>query len=180
MFSTLKYVNAPNFEKFRNSWSASYLGGFVVHSKAFDGLGGNFPIGFLMWQTDQNTSTKQEIVEITTEVLDKNSQPIGEKIYYNLPNTRLLSNWIGKQKSNEIDALPLINAVTPTTKTVGVRRTNWADGAIGHILSGGNDLQHAEQQTAVFSSVHSIGHAGGFFVTAENLLQSVTIFQCAN
>ena len=36
MFSTLKYVNAPNFEKFRSTWSAKYLGGFVVHSKALD------------------------------------------------------------------------------------------------------------------------------------------------
>lgn len=25
MFSTLKYVNAPNFEKFRQVWSAKYL-----------------------------------------------------------------------------------------------------------------------------------------------------------
>lgn len=46
MFSTLKYVNAPNFEKFRSIWSAKFKGGFVVHSKAFDGLNGNFPIGF--------------------------------------------------------------------------------------------------------------------------------------
>lgn len=38
MFSKMKYVNAPNFEKFREFWNASYLGGFVVHSKAFDGL----------------------------------------------------------------------------------------------------------------------------------------------
>ena len=48
MFSTLKYVNASNFEKFRDAWHAKYLGGFVVHSKAFDGLSGNFPIGFLV------------------------------------------------------------------------------------------------------------------------------------
>jgi hypothetical protein len=48
IFSKLKYVNAPNFEKFRELWSAAYLGGFVVHSKAFDGLKGDFPIGFLI------------------------------------------------------------------------------------------------------------------------------------
>lgn len=56
MFSTLKYVNAPNFEKFREAWNAQYLGGFIVHSKAFDGLKGNFPIGFLVWKTN-NTPT---------------------------------------------------------------------------------------------------------------------------
>jgi hypothetical protein len=62
MFSTLKYVNAPNFEKFRNQWNAKYLGGFVVHSKAFDGLVGNFPIGFLCWKIHQNVAKTLAIV----------------------------------------------------------------------------------------------------------------------
>ncbi len=176
MFSTMKYINAPNFEKFRQEWNAQYQGGFVVHNQAFDGLSGKFPIGFLIWKTDQTVAIKTPITEISVDVLDKNALAIGEKVYCNLPNSQLLTNWIGRQKSNQVDALPLINATTPTTKTIGVRRTKWADGAIGHILIGGNDLQHAEQQTAVFSSVHSIGHAGGFFITAENLLQSVVVF----
>lgn len=176
MFSTMKYVNAPNFEKFRQEWNAQYQGGFVIHNRAFDGLSGKFPIGFLIWKTDQTAIVRSPIVNISVDVLDKNALAIGEKIYCNVPNTQLLTNWVGRQKPNNSDALPLINAITPTTKTVGVRRTKWADGAIGHILMGGNDLQHAEQQTAVFSSVHSIGHAGGIFITPENLLQAVVIF----
>jgi hypothetical protein len=176
MFSTMKYINAPNFEKFRQAWNAEYQGGFVVHNKAFDGLNGKFPIGFLIWKTDQLNAVKTTITEIAVDVLDKTAHPIGEKIYCNVPNSKLLTNWIGRQKANDTDALPLINAVTPITKTAGVRRTKWADNAIGHVLIGGNDLQHAEQQTAIFSSVHSIGHAGGFFITPENLLQAVTIF----
>jgi hypothetical protein len=175
MFSTLKYVNAPNFEKFRAVWNAKYLGGFVVHSKAFDGLKGDFPIGFLVWATNQNATNKQPIIEITAETLNKNVEPIGEKCFYNLPNTQLLTNWIGRQKANDVDVLPLINAITPTTKTKGVRRTTWADGAIGHMLSDSNDLQNAIQ-TGLFSSVHSIGHKGGFFVTSENLWQAAVIF----
>ena len=53
MFSTLKYVNAPNFQDFRKKWSPKYLGGFIVHSKSFDGLKGNFPIAFLIWDTSK-------------------------------------------------------------------------------------------------------------------------------
>ena len=176
MFSTMKYINAPNFEKFRQAWNAQYLGGFVIHNQAFDGLSGKFPIGFLIWKTDQITAIKTPITQISVDVLDKNALAIGEKIYCNVPNTQLLTNWIGRQKSNQVEALPLINATTPTTKTVGVRRTKWADGAIGHMLCDSNDVQHAEQETAVFSSVHSIGHAGGFFITADNLLQAVVVF----
>ncbi len=167
MFSTMKYINAPNFEKFRLAWNAQYLDGFVVHNQAFDGMSGKFPIGFLIWQTDQTAVFKTPITEISVDVLDKNAQAIGEKVYCNLPNSQLLTNWIGRQKSNAVDALPLINATTPTTKTVGVRRTKWADGAIGHMLCDSNDVQHAEQETAVFSSVHSIDHAGGFFITKK-------------
>ena len=48
-YSPLKYISAPNFEQFRQVWHAKYLGGFVVPSKAFDGLTGSFPIGFLVW-----------------------------------------------------------------------------------------------------------------------------------
>jgi hypothetical protein len=176
MFSTMKYINAPNFEKFRQEWNAQYQGGFVVHNQAFDGLSGKFPIGFLIWKTDQTAVVKAPIIEISVDVLDKNALAIGEKVYCNVPNSQLLTNWIGRQKSNQVEALPLINATTPTTKTIGVRRTKWADGAIGHILIGGNDLQHAEQQTAVFSSVHSIGHAGGFFITPDNLLHAMVVF----
>ena len=176
MFSTMKYINAPNFEKFRQTWNAQYLAGFVVHNQAFDGLSGKFPIGFLIWKTDQTAKLKTPITEISVDVLDRNTQAIGEKMFYNVPNSQLLTNWIGRQKSNEIDALPLINATTPTTKTTGVRRTKWADRAIGHMLCNSNDVQHTEQQTAVFSSVHSIGHAGGFFITPENLLQAAAVF----
>lgn len=176
MFSTMKYINAPNFEKFRQAWNAKYQGGFVIHNQAFDGLSGKFPIGFLIWKTDQAAVVKSPIDEISVSVLDKSARAIGEKRYYNLPNTQLLTSWIGRQKSNNEDALPLTNAITPTTKTGGLRRTKWADGAIGHMLCDSNDLQHAEQQTAMFSSVHSIGHSGGFFVTRENLLQAITIF----
>lgn len=48
MFSKLKYVNAPNFERFREKWHDEYEGDFIVHSKAFDGLKGDFPIGFFV------------------------------------------------------------------------------------------------------------------------------------
>ena len=115
MFSTLKYVNAPNFEKFRESWSATYRDGFIVHSQAFDGLKGNFPIGFLIWKTDQHSKKRVVIDEVTTEVLNKDVQPIGEKKFYNLPNKIFLNTWIDRPKSNGIPCIALKNAITPYT-----------------------------------------------------------------
>lgn len=176
MFSTLKYVNAPNFEKFRATWNARFLGGFIVHSKSFDGLKGNFPIGFLIWKTNQQALVRTPISEIAVEVLDKNVQPIGEKTFYNLPNTSFLSEWLDRSRKNDQEVIPLINAVTPTTKTEHVRNTKWSQNAIAHFFCNGNDLQNSGTMTAIFSSVHSIGHAGGYFITPENLWKASIIY----
>lgn len=173
MFSKLKYVNAPNFEKFRNQWNAKYLGGFVVHSKAFDGLKGDFPIGFLCWKLNQNAKKKITIKEISTDVLDKKAQLIGEKHFYNLPNETFLNGWLNRPKANKVDVIALKNSISPATSKITV--TTWSDDAIGYMLCDSNDMQHSGQ-TALFSSVYRVGHDGGFYVNPENLWQAAVIF----
>ncbi len=56
-FSTLKYVNSTNFIKFRQAFKAKFLKGFIVPAYTFDNVKGNFPIGFLIW----NTSKKEDL-----------------------------------------------------------------------------------------------------------------------
>ena len=173
MFSKLKYVNAPNFEQFRGIWNAKYLGGFVVHSKAFDGLTGNFPIGFLVWQTNKNSTKKHAITEISTDVLDKKAQAIGEKRFYNLPADQLLTRWVVRPKPNKTEALPLKNAIVSATKTKDIRGTLWSDNAIGCLYAHASDMQNANL-TALLSSGYS--SPGAFFVNAENLWQAAIMF----
>jgi hypothetical protein len=174
MFSTLKYVNAPNFESFRAQWDSEYIGGFVAPSKSFEGLKGSFPIGFLIWQTSHGDNNLSQISEILVDVLDKDARPIGEKRFFNLPTNAFLSEWIVRPRSNDVDSVPLKNAITPATTSKDVRGTKWADGAIGGMLCAGNDLQHSSTLTALLSSGFS--SAGGYFVTEENLWKSAVIF----
>ena len=108
MFSKLKYVVAPNFEEFRKNWQAQYLGGFAVHSKAFDGLKGDFPIGFLIW----DTAKKVAITSVEAEALAKNGESIGSKTFSNRPASTYLNKWITPPQVNNELALPLSNAVT--------------------------------------------------------------------
>ena len=171
VFSKLKYVNAPNFERFRQIWNAQYLAGFIVHSKSFEGLKGDFPIGFLMWSTNQNSKKKTKITEITTEVLNKKVQAIGEKKFYNIPNKQFLSLWMPRLKTDSIN-IPLKNAITPQDKHAKV--SSWVSNAIGYMYCNSNDIQNATQQTAITSSVFSTGN--GFYVTKENLWQTAIIF----
>jgi hypothetical protein len=179
IFSKLKYVNAPNFEKFRENWNAKYLGGFVVHSKSFEGLKGNFPIGFLVWKTYPLTPAltglkKKTFTQISTEVLDKNAKPIGEKSFYNISSECFLSEWIKRPRSNKTDALPMKNAITPASVTKDLRGDKWADNAIGSMLSNSNMLQNAGTLTAIFSS--GFGSAGAFFIIPENLWQVSIVY----
>ena len=167
MFSKLKYVNAPNFEEFRAKWKAEYLGGFVVHSKAFDGLKGDFPIGFLVWDT-----RKRKLVgEILTEALDKDGNEVGPKSFYRVPSEQFLSGWLPRLKTTTKN-IPLKNAVAPQTAHAKV--SSWHEGAIGYLLANSNDMQNAGTLTAVFSSVYSAGN--GFYITPGNLWQVGIVF----
>lgn len=172
MFSTLKYVNAENFEDFRGKWSAGYLGGFVVPSYVFDGVDGSFPIGFLIWQTNQKLNSNPTISAITVDVLDEQASPIGEKQFHKIPTKMFLNVWFKRPRTNDVSVIPIKNALAPATAKPSV--TTWSDGAIAYMSCAGNDFQQASRLTALYSSVFGNGH--GFYVTNENLWQSAIVF----
>ncbi len=170
IFSKLKYVNASNFEDFRKHWDADYIGGFIVDSKSFEGLKGSFPIGFLIWQTSHGDNNLSQISKISVDVLDKYARPVGEKEFYNIPQSEFLNNWIERLKTNT-NIVPLKNVVHPQPAKAKV--TAWLDSALGYFWCNSNDLQQANQ-TAIFSSVFSAGN--GFYITAENLEKVMMMF----
>lgn len=173
IFSKLKYVNAPNFEEFRQWWSAKYLDGFVIHSKSFDGLKGDFPIGFLVWETHQAKAKKLVIDSITTDVLDKKGKPVGEKTFYNLPKKVFLNAWMKKLKTNDQPALPLSNAVTVSENP---RLKMSAENAKGFLFAGNNDFQNASTGTLLTSSIYTGRNGGGAYLDETNLWQAAVVF----
>ncbi|WP_164865849.1 hypothetical protein [Helicobacter pylori] len=50
-FSKLKNLQGSNFKKFREVFKAEFKGGFMVPADTFDNVRGQFPIGFLVWDT---------------------------------------------------------------------------------------------------------------------------------
>ena len=168
MFSKLKYVNAPNFEAFRSLWKAKYLGGFAVHSRAFE-LKGNFPIGFLIW--DQ--TVKEPISDIAMIALDRGGYPIAEKTFVVRPASSFLNVWIVTPKAKGDLALPLSNAFTPSRNP---RKKLWSNGALGYLFAGNNDLQNASTGTLLASSIYTGRNGGGVWVTSENLWQAAIVF----
>jgi hypothetical protein len=173
IFSKLKYLTAPTLDKFREEWNAQFIDGFVVHSKAFDGLDGEFPIGFLIWDTNQSIKIEMP-KELSLELLDKHAKPIGEKIFLNSNGLPLLTDWVERPPVNKQEIVPLKNAITPATTSKDLRGTKWSDDALAWLNCAGNDLQNAANKTMIFSSGYGSGR--GFFVNADNLVKSSIIF----
>jgi hypothetical protein len=169
MFSTLKYVNAPNFEKLRAIWHAKYIGGFFVHSRAFDGLKGDFPIGFLIW--DQGAP--EPIRDVNAIALDKSGTLFAEKAFVARPTSSLLNAWIPAPPARGEIALPLSNALTVSGNP---RKKLSCEGALGFLFAGNNDLQNASTGTCLTSSIYTGRNGGGLYVLPENLERSAIVF----
>ncbi|MCW1360883.1 hypothetical protein OLQ22_07425 [Campylobacter jejuni] len=96
-FSKLKYVNSTNFIKFRESFKAKFLKGFITPSYTFDNVKGNFPIGFLIW----DTSKKEEFKKIKLDIFNENGNFLGKKNFY-CNNNLHIGKWISKFKNKNI------------------------------------------------------------------------------
>ncbi len=87
-FSTLKYVSSQNFFKFKKYFKAEFINGFIVPAHTFDNVNGKFPIGFLIW----NTENMQNIKEVTCDVFKKDY--IGQKTFYSFEQNVFIINWL--------------------------------------------------------------------------------------
>ncbi|OPG44967.1 hypothetical protein [Helicobacter pylori] len=76
-FSTLKYLNSSNFKKFREIFKAKFLEGFMVPADSFDNVKGQFPIGFLIWDTA--TPPLKPTNAFNLEVFDSSGEFLGYK-----------------------------------------------------------------------------------------------------
>ncbi|WRF60585.1 hypothetical protein FNE50_06985 [Helicobacter pylori] len=103
-FSTLKYLNSSNFKKFREVFKAKFLEGFMVPADSFDNVKGQFPIGFLVWDTatpplKTNNALNLEVFDSLGGFLGyKTFKPIVDRVkninqylkQYNINNSNIL------------------------------------------------------------------------------------------
>ncbi|EMH31709.1 hypothetical protein HMPREF1423_00154 [Helicobacter pylori GAM270ASi] len=79
-FSTLKCLNSSNFKKFREVFKAKFLEGFMVPADSFDNVTGQFPIGFLVWDTATPPPLKPTNA-LNLEVFDSSGGFLGYKTF---------------------------------------------------------------------------------------------------
>jgi len=116
-FSKLKYINSPNFFKFRTFFKAECKKGFVVPANTFDNVKGQFPISFFVW----NLEEKKKIDKVECDVFDNISNYSGRKNFYAYDENVFIINWLRKfydKKSERISYLRMIGTDMQNNKGV--------------------------------------------------------------
>ncbi len=88
-FSKLKHLQAPNFKAFRKTFKGALKECFLVPADTFDNVKGKFPIGFFIWQLQDEvfSSTIADVYDSKGDLLDK-------KTIFANDDVRFLMDWI--------------------------------------------------------------------------------------
>ena len=148
-FSTLKILQAPNFQQFREIFRAKLGRFFLVPADTFDNVKGQFPIGFFIWHTAIN----EKYQEATSYIYDKSQTLIGKKNIVLIDNYPTINDWIIKTRN----------------------RTN--EEVIGYMSAKGCDFQNANYNY-IINDKSQLPHPRGTVITDKNLIEIGIYFAC--
>ena len=92
-FSKLKVLQAGNFAIFRDVFLAELKKMFVVPADTFDNVKGQFPIGFMIWNTDK----KEKFTQMLSDVYDRKGERLEKKKFYAFSIVKnTINKWIAE------------------------------------------------------------------------------------
>lgn len=143
-FSKLKYINSSNFIKFRETFKARFLRGFVCPAYTFDNVKGQFPIGFLVWNLNKNDKAMQKVIKL--DVYNEKNEYMGEKRFYTeaYKERESINKWIKKYDNKQ------------------------AENIIGFMGNPAPDFQHSSQ--LYISITKGIEHFNFYGISKYNLI----------
>lgn len=166
LFSTLKYLNAPNDRRLREGFfRASVERGFLFSSENFEGGTGKFPVSFVVWKLDGGKIGEADPV---FDVFDKDAEKIGTKRIRTSGTP--LSAWVERPPAKYV--FPAFTGAVRVCEGHADVRDRVADGFLCSLMCCGNDMQH-RNQTALFSGPQA--SAGAYSVTPANFEKSMAI-----
>lgn len=89
-FSTIKILQSPNFFRFRGQYQAHLKRMFLVPSRTFDNVSGEFPIGFFIW----DTGNLQRFSNINADVYNDAGVLVNHKSIVEPPKNGYLMDWV--------------------------------------------------------------------------------------
>lgn len=171
LFSTLKYLNSTNDQKFRDSvFRFGFERGFMFSSANFSGTKKTnaFPIGFLVWNLADNRPVEAQ--EIMLDVFDTNVEKVGIKIISSEHRDSFLSNWIDRPPTTRI--FPPLGAAIAVKHDNKDARDRVAENFLASLMCCGNDVQH-QNFTSLLSGPYV--SAGALSVTPDNFGQAMVV-----
>ena len=89
-FSTLKNLQAPRYSDFRTFFRAKLVKIFLTPADTYDNVKGQFPIGFFIWNSNEN----ETFTHTSADIYDKNGIFIGTKEIWAYENVKLINDWV--------------------------------------------------------------------------------------
>lgn len=171
LFSTLKYLNANNDQKFRDQvFQFTFENGFVFSSANFSGTQQTnpFPIGFLVWDLAKPRKLEAQKMEVT--VLYDDTSKIGRKRIVAEHRSRFLSKWIDRLPATEI--FPPLGSAISVKGDNGDVRDRVARGFLASLMCKGNDVQNYNNVALLSGPYVS---AGALSVVPGNFDQAMVV-----
>ena len=171
LFSTLKYLNATNDEKFRNKVVRfGFEKGFTFSSANFSGpkKENAFPVGMLVWDLNKAKSLDEQ--HITLDIYDTHGIKTGEKTIKIEKKDNFLSKWITRPAAT--NKFPPFGSAIEVKANNKDRRDRIADGFLASLMCKGNDFQN-QNNTSLLSGPYV--SAGALSVTPDNFEQAMVV-----
>ena len=171
LYSTLKYLNAKNDKKVRDSFfQYAFKRGFIFSIKHFGVKKNsqNFPAGFLIW--DLNKHIQIEKQNIVLDVFNKNFEKYGTKQIFDTENNTPITKWITREKNTKI--MPPFSSAINVAYNNKDTRDRVTDDFICSIANQGNDFQHHNLWCLLSGPQAS---AGAFSVTPANFEKAMVL-----
>ena len=108
-FSTLKILQAPNFADFREVFRAKLEKLFLVPADTFDNVKGQFPIGFFVW----NSNEQAEFNKILADVYDRKGEIRSPKLITVPINVQSMNKWVKRFDNKDVHCIGLLDTAPP-------------------------------------------------------------------
>jgi hypothetical protein len=171
LFSKIKYINANNDQKFRDTiFQYEFERGFVFSSVNFSGTSrtNQFPVGFLIWNLKSNRQLESQ--EIRLDVFNEEVEKVGTKSVSSDHRDNFLSKWIDRPPAN-VKFPPLGSAIELKIENQD-RRDRVSRGFLASLMCKGNEFVN-QNATALMSAPYV--SAGALSVIPENFEQAMVV-----
>jgi hypothetical protein len=117
VFSTPKYITSEKFIKFRATFLAKYMSGFICPADTFDNVKGKFPISYLIWKLDEINQITEINTDIYEEVKDKAIPYSTKQKSFSISNNKTITEWRSSFYTNTDSPIGYMIIVGPSMQS---------------------------------------------------------------